>query len=217
MQPRAIATAARRGGMPSIGRAHARRTRLRQAVPIPGRGIIDPMTRSDFDVAHATHRLAVPADLDAVHAIYMHERVVPYLGFDPMPRAEFVAVFEALLAGGGFHVVECRGLVCAFYRLVRHDGRARHVAGFTTFAVAPAAHGSGLADAVLETALARARAAGALRIELMVEADNPRAIAFYGRHGFVLEGRQRAAYRRAGEDDFVDELLMAKLFLPGRG
>lgn len=35
--------------------------------------------------AMTAHRLATAEDLEAVHAIYMHEDVVPFLGFDPMP------------------------------------------------------------------------------------------------------------------------------------
>jgi RimJ/RimL family protein N-acetyltransferase len=52
---------------------------------------------------------------------------------------------------------------------------------------------------------------GIRRVELMVEADNPRAFAFYRKLGFEQEGRLRAAYKRANELDFVDELLMARL------
>jgi hypothetical protein len=40
------------------------------------------------------HRLATLADLDAVYSIYMDEDVVPYLGFDPMPRDDFVKVLS---------------------------------------------------------------------------------------------------------------------------
>lgn len=162
----------------------------------------------------ASHRLATAADLDRVHAIYMHERVVPFLGVDPMSRDEFAAVFDALVASGQFHVVERDGRIVGFYRVSRHEGRARHAACLGTFAIAPEAQGSGLATSILETVFARLATDGVLRIELMVEADNPRAQAFYRKLGFELEGRLRAAYRRAGESAYVDELLMAKLMPP---
>ena len=57
----------------------------------------------------------------------------------------------------------------------------------------------------------RLAASGIRRVELSVEADNPRAIAFYQRFGFVHEGTQRAAYKRAGEDGYVDELMYGLL------
>lgn len=161
--------------------------------------------------AMATHRLATAADLEAVHAIYMHEDVVPFLGFDPMPLRAFEAVFRNLLATRAFHVVEQDGEVAGFYRLSRHEGRARHVAYLGTFAVAPRAQGSGLALRIIEAVTDRLQGEGVLRFELMLEADNPRAHRFYSKLGFVEEGRLRSAYKRASDGHYTDEILMAKL------
>ena len=58
--------------------------------------------------------------------------------------------------------------------------------------------------------LARLEQDGALRIELMAEADNPRGIAFYRKLGFEQEGVQRKAYKRAAESSYVDEVMMVK-------
>jgi putative acetyltransferase len=54
------------------------------------------------------------------------------------------------------------------------------------------------------------RAVGVLRVELMVEEDNARGIAFYRKLGFEHEGRLRGAYKRASQSGYVDELLMAR-------
>ncbi|NIU60560.1 MAG: GNAT family N-acetyltransferase, partial [Pseudomonas stutzeri] len=48
-------------------------------------------------------RLAIPADQQRVYDIYMHPDVVPYLGFDPMPREAFGKVFEPLFESGSFY------------------------------------------------------------------------------------------------------------------
>lgn len=160
------------------------------------------------------HRLAAVADLDAVYAIYLHEDVIPYLGFDPMPRTDFVAVMDELLASRSFFVVEDQGRVLGFYRTRRQQGRAAHVACIGTFAIAPDARGSGLARAVLEQAISRLQSEGVTRVELTVEADNPRAIRFYRKLGFELEGTMRSAYKRSGDAHYVDELFMAKLLPP---
>jgi len=160
------------------------------------------------------HRLATVADLDAVYAIYMDEAVIPFLGFDPMPRSAFTKVLEALIASKAFFVVEYNGRVQGFYKAIRQEGRASHVAYLGTFAVAPEAHGTGLAKAILEEAMARLQAEGVTRVELTLEADNPRALQFYRKLGFVLEGTMRAAYKRASEAHYVDELLMGKLLRP---
>ncbi len=164
------------------------------------------------------HRLATLADLDAVYSIYMHDDVIPYLGFDPMPCADFAEVLRDLVASKCFYVVEDHGRIQGFYRASRHEGRARHVAYLGTFAVAPEARTNGLARSIIETVISRLHAEGVTRIELMLEADNPRALRFYTKLGFELEGTMRCAYKRSGDPHYVDELFMAKLLspLPGR-
>lgn len=154
-------------------------------------------------------RLATAADLAAVHAIYMHSEVVPYLGIDPAPLQEFEPVFTELL-DGKFYVVEKEGRVRGFYRATRYKGRARHVATLQTLAVDPAAKGSGFATAMVDEAIECMRADGILRVELLVEADNPRGVAFYRKLGFEIEGCLKKAYKRAGDVSYVDELLMAR-------
>ena len=64
---------------------------------------------------------------------------------------------------------------------------------------------------MMQDAISRLWQAGITRIELTVEADNPRAIALYERLGFVHEGTQRAAYKRASDSGYVDELMYGLL------
>ena len=45
-------------------------------------------------------RLATSRDLAAVHALYMHEKVVRFLGYDPMPLADFRPIHEELVRSG---------------------------------------------------------------------------------------------------------------------
>lgn len=156
-------------------------------------------------------RLATGTDFDAVYSIYMHDAVIPYLGYDPMGREAFVPIYEALLATGRFYVVEVDGRVRGFYKALRQDGRCAHVAYLGTLAVDPAAQGTGLARRMLDEAIACLRHEDVRRIELTLEADNPRAARFYQKLGFELEGRLRAAYKRADEAGYVDHLVMALL------
>ena len=51
-------------------------------------------------------RLATPEDLNAVFSLYMHEKVVPYLGYDPMPLEDFRAIYQELVASRCFFVYE---------------------------------------------------------------------------------------------------------------
>lgn len=50
---------------------------------------------------------------------------------------------------------------------------------------------------------------GISRIEFTVMSDNPRAVAFYEKHGYVKEGLKEKAIFKNGE--FVSEFYMAKL------
>ena len=72
----------------------------------------------------------------------------------------------------------------------------------------------GLARSIIETAISRLHSEGVTRIELMLEADNPRALSFYRKLGFQLEGTMRSAYKRASDAHYVDELFMAMLLPP---
>lgn len=158
-------------------------------------------------------RLATAADFAAVHALYMHPDVVPYLGYDPMPASTFRPVYDELLASGGFYVYPARQSLGGFYRELRLTGRCRHVVQLCTLAVHPAMHGRGVAQAMVTEALALLRADGGIRrVELTVEVDNPRAIAFYQRLGFVIEGTLAGYYRRAGADRDIDEHVMGLRF-----
>ena len=155
-------------------------------------------------------RLATPADLHAVYGICMHPEVVPSLSLDPAPLDVFTPWFEALVATGSFFVVPREGAVQGFYRVNRHPGRARHAAALETLAIAPAMKGTGFALAMIQEAFDFMRKDGILRVELMVEEDNPRGLAFYRKLKFEQEGRLKKAYKRASDADYVDEILMAR-------
>jgi ribosomal protein S18 acetylase RimI-like enzyme len=71
--------------------------------------------------------------------------------------------------------------------------------------VRESARGSGAADALVEAVLASATA-HADYCSLTVNAENPRAIRLYERHGFALVGRMPKALRVGGRD--YDELFM---------
>jgi len=157
-------------------------------------------------------RLASPKDFAEVHRIYTHDEVAPFLRFDPVPLTDFRPVFEDLLATNSFFVALRDGHVRGFYRVNRQKGRSRHVVVLETLAIDPVEKGSGFAHAMIGEALECMRQEGVRRVELMVEADNPRALAFYRKLEFEQEGRLRAAYKRANQTDYVDELLMARLF-----
>ena len=156
-------------------------------------------------------RLATHQDLEAVFSIYMHEKVVPFLGYDPMALEEFRPIYKELVDSRSFYVYEAEGRVAGFYRATRYPGRVRHVACFGTLAVDPSLHGKGIALAMLNDAIARLQADGIKRIELYVESDNAPGLRFYQKLGFEHEGTLRKFYKRAGEAGYIDDHLLALL------
>lgn len=64
-------------------------------------------------------------------------------------------------------------------------------------------HGGGLGQALMDTAIATAREAGAKRLLLAVYSRNSRALAFYGRNGFKQVGTRVFHVGDNGYDDFV--------------
>jgi RimJ/RimL family protein N-acetyltransferase len=81
--------------------------------------------------------------------------------------------------------------------------------------VGAAYRGVGVGSALLRAAIAWATAAGFAKIVLSVFPHNARAIAFYERHGFTLEGRRVRQFRRDG--GYLDELLMGLPLTDGGG
>lgn len=156
-------------------------------------------------------RLATPQDIEAVHAIYSHEEVLPYLSYERMPLSDFVPIYRQLLESGSFFIWEIEGQVAGFYKATRFPGRASHVVQLGTLAVDPGRHGQGVALHMVGDAIDKLRSQGIRRVELMAEADNLRGLRFYGKLGFVEEGRLRGFYKRASDDHYVDELVLALL------
>jgi putative acetyltransferase len=159
-----------------------------------------------------TRRLAEMGDLESVFAIYMDEAVVPFLGFDPMPLEAFTPIFRELVESRCFFVYEVAGELAGFYKVARHPGRASHVAYLGSLAVAPRFQGHGIAQAMVAQTMDELRSSGVKRVELIVESDNTRGIAFYERIGFEIEGKLRQFYKRAHESTYVDDYIMAKIF-----
>ena len=84
----------------------------------------------------------------------------------------------------------------------------RHVLEICLLAVEPARRGQGIGRALVEAAIAEARARGARRLTLRVLETNSRARLLYEAAGFEVEGVLRGEFLLAGR--YVDDLLMAR-------
>ena len=73
-------------------------------------------------------RLAKPEDIEAVFSIYAHEKVVPFLTYEPMLLDEFEGIYDELIRSSCFYLWEVDGSLAGFYKATRYPGRVRHVA-----------------------------------------------------------------------------------------
>ncbi|MCB9527079.1 MAG: GNAT family N-acetyltransferase [Myxococcales bacterium] len=149
------------------------------------------------------------ADYDAIHAIWMEPSANRYLSFEPMAPDDFRPVFEAIRREASLYVWDVDGEVVATASASRWARRASHVATIGCVATRRDRRRQGHAAAMMRALVARLVGEGVERVDVWVEADNPGAIAFYGALGFVTEGLLRRCFRRAGEPDAVDEVVMA--------
>jgi putative acetyltransferase len=76
-------------------------------------------------------RLATPQDIDAVFSLYMHEKVVPYLGYDPMPLEDFRAIYQEMVESRRFFVYGPRATRagCSMWPASARSRSTRHCTG----------------------------------------------------------------------------------------
>lgn len=164
-------------------------------------------------------RSAVPedaADLKVMGELLLGE--TPFFHRLPSERAasveEMEAVIRSILAAPGCDLVNAwhDGRPVGECILVAGQlSRIRHAAT-VGIGVLDEYQGIGIGRALMREAIARARRADIARLELTVMVTNERAIRFYERLGFVVEGRKRESVRIDGNP--VDELLMAAFLAP---
>jgi ribosomal protein S18 acetylase RimI-like enzyme len=155
--------------------------------------------------------LLEPRHFDAVREIYFHESAVPFLSHDVMSAEEFANVLREYAERRTFRVFESGAEVVGFLNVTRGTGRTRHVTQLGPFAIKATVQGTGVGHTIMEALVEELRQEGVRRVELVAEVDNPRAIRFYQRHGFEIEGTMRAACRRAYEQHDTDSYLMSLL------
>lgn len=155
-------------------------------------------------------RRATDADLDALYPMYMDAETNPYLSFEVMPRGAFDAIWAELCAAGTPWVWVDGGEAVASAFTNRWSRRLAHMVTIGTVVVRRDRWGQGIGAALMRAVVAEARAMpGVERIDVWVEADNPRALRFYERLGFEREAVLRGFVKRAGEEAAVDEVVLA--------
>ena len=168
-----------------------------------------------IDESTLVFRRPGPDDADALAALYNDPAVYPGLMQLPYTDAAYWRQRNAQPSDGAaaqsltLVVLHGSDLVAAGCIYPTGFTRRRHVVSLG-MAVGGAWQGRGVGTALLTRLLNYAdRWLGVTRVELSVYTDNAPAIALYRRHGFEVEGTQRASVLREGV--LIDVLMMARL------
>ncbi|CAF1406408.1 unnamed protein product [Adineta ricciae] len=159
-------------------------------------------------------RLGTIEDIDALHQIYMHPTVNPYLSFEIMNKEDFLPIFQELIESGKLYIYEnTDGAVLATCFVVRQTRRIGHIVYLSTLATNPNYQRQGIGTKFMHELINEIRNDKDIkRIELYAEVDNEIALNFYKKLGFQVEGCLKKYFKRAYENHFVDELVLAMIF-----
>lgn len=135
-------------------------------------------------------------------------------GFLAASHTPFKAAAEITDPAMRVHLaLDGQGALLGFCKLVLACGwpehaRAAHVIELKQLYTAPAATGQGIGAALMDWALAEARAQGAEEIQLSVYADNPGAQRFYARYGFAKRADIHFMVGQQRDEEFLYARLL---------
>ena len=157
-------------------------------------------------------RPATESDFDFVYELYNNPAVSPFMGDDPMPQELFrEVVFQEMMHRTYFWIFNDGLADIGMTSVMIGRTRMKHVATIRGVAVHPDAQGRGHGRKMMVLVLAELSQIPSIKkISLGFEADNPTAGKLYESLGFQVEGRFFQNFRRAGEDVYIDHIMMAK-------
>lgn len=152
--------------------------------------------------------LAVATFLETFGHLYRREDIELFLGASSDPS------YADELADRDHEVrfAEVHGMTIGFAKVSSQrlplDLPGRRVVELRQLYVYKPWHGAGVAAALMEWALGRARARGAQDVILSVFTDNPRGRAFYKRYGFVEVQPYKFMVGNCADDDIICRLTL---------
>lgn len=158
------------------------------------------------------HRLATWSDAEPLYKLYQTPANRPFLTVASMDYPKYVHQFRKLLVKADLFIYHQAEEIIGSYRLARKLYPLQHVAKVTRLVIAEHHQHHGHGYRMLSEAQEYARSQSILRLELMVEVDNHKAIALYDKCGFTIEGRLTKYFFRPATGDYVDEYIMAIVF-----
>ncbi len=158
-------------------------------------------------------RLAVPADAEAIRAIYNHEVVSSAATFDLVERSEEDQAAWLAERSGAFSVLvaEVDGEVAGFASLSSYRERAAYRSTVENSVYVGAEHrGLGIADRLLGALLEVGLTSGFHSIIARIGGGNVASMALHAKHGFTEVGVERQVGRKFGR--WQDVTVMQVVF-----
>lgn len=154
-------------------------------------------------------RKATGGDFDFIYRLYMHPDVNLYLMYEIMDEDLFKPIFEELQRQEALYIYEENGKRAGMFKLIPDTYRSAHVVYLGGLAVDPACGGRGVGSRMMQEIIEYSGRQGFIRIELSVSVENERAVHVYTKAGFAKEGILKKYTYLAGENRYVDEIMMA--------
>ncbi len=155
-------------------------------------------------------RPANSTDFDFVYKVYNEPNTNPYFLYEPCSKEEFKNIFEELRQRDRFLITQNNQEACGIVTVIAGKGRTSHIATIATLGILKSHQGQGLGKAALQLLIDDLEKTYK-RIELTVEADNPKALKLYQDLGFIVEGTMKSWLKRRDEDVYVDEIMLGRV------
>jgi len=146
-------------------------------------------------------------DFDQVYEILMHEKVNPFMNYPLLSKDDFKVIWADIFANLRLWKEESE--VLGVVVVTKGTYRVKHIALIEKLAVNQTLGRKGLGTIFFSKIIDSLSLDGISKIELSVETDNERAINFYKKFGFEIEGLRKNSLNREGK--FIDNYFMAKI------
>jgi ribosomal protein S18 acetylase RimI-like enzyme len=151
---------------------------------------------------------ATKEDFDQVYEILMHEDVNMFMNYPVLEKAEFQEIWLDIFPRLNLWKEEDLKIL-GLAVITKGTYRIKHIAYIDKFAINQSLKNRGLGTIFFREIIDSLKKEGFSKIELGVEVDNIRAISFYKKFGFEVEGIRKKLLNREG--DFIDNYFMAKM------
>jgi ribosomal protein S18 acetylase RimI-like enzyme len=150
---------------------------------------------------------ATTQDFDKVYNILMHPKVNPFMNYPVLEKPAFEEIWAGIL--DRLHLWKEDGEILGLAVITKGTYRVNHIAYIDKLAINQSLARKGLGMIFFSEIIDQLTKENISKIELGVEVDNKRAINFYKKLGFEIEGVRKKLLNREGE--FVDNYFMAKM------